>query len=116
MVNKLSAAGGTFNLTSGNFNIGSGATATSYPAFTTNTIAVGTTVNYNSTASQTIAAVNYGNLTNTGNGPRILASAGTIGIKGTFTPSTNISSTVTGSTVSFNGLGIQTYLRLIITI
>ncbi|RYE10627.1 MAG: hypothetical protein EOP51_33080, partial [Sphingobacteriales bacterium] len=79
---------GTLNLTSGTFHIGSGATATSYPGFTTNNIAAGTTVNYASTAAQTIVAVNYGNVTNTGNGPRTLASSGTIGIKNSFTPST----------------------------
>ena len=95
-------ATGTLNLTSGTFNLGNGATATTYPAFTTNNISSGTTVNYNSTATQTISAVNYANLFNTANGNRTLASSGTIGVSGTFTPSTG-TNTVTGSTVSFNG-------------
>ncbi|RYY68656.1 MAG: hypothetical protein EOO13_11705, partial [Chitinophagaceae bacterium] len=98
---------GVFNLNSGTFNIGSGAIATSYPPFTTNNIAAGTTVNYASTAAQTIVAVNYGNLTNTGNGPRTLASSGTIGIKNSFTPST-VANTITGSTIDFNGSTAQT--------
>ena len=97
-----SAAGGIFNLTSGTFNIGSGATATTYPAFAANNISSGTTVNYASTASQTIAAVNYGNLTNTGNGARTLASSGTIGIQNSFTPGSG-AYTITNSTVQYDG-------------
>ncbi|MFA6470970.1 MAG: G8 domain-containing protein [Candidatus Latescibacterota bacterium] len=93
---------GTLYLTSGTFKLGSGATATTYPAFATNTIGSTTTVDYASTAAQTIAAVNYGNLTNSGNGNRTLASSGTIGIAGAFTPGTG-TYTVTGSTVSYNG-------------
>lgn len=98
---------GTFALTSGTFNIGTGATATSYPGFTTSNIAAGTTVNYNSTAPQTIAAVNYANLTNTANGNRTLSSTGTIGISGMFSPGAGTYTTGT-STVSFNGTLAQT--------
>ena len=98
---------GTFTFTSGTFNIGIGATATSYPGFTTNTIAAATTVNYNSISSQNIVAVNYGNLTNTANGSRILASSGTIGVKGIFSPGSG-AYTITGSTINFNGTAAQT--------
>ncbi|MFN4234153.1 MAG: G8 domain-containing protein [Bacteroidia bacterium] len=87
---------GSFNLTiegnllvDGTFNPGTG------------------TVIYNSSSTQTIAPINYYNLTSTGTGSRILSSSGTIGIAGTFTPGTN-SYTITGSTINFNGTGTQT--------
>ena len=66
----------------------------------------GSTVNYLSGSSQTITAANYGNLSNTGNGNRILASSGTIGVAGVFSPGTG-NYTITGSTVSFNGATAQ---------
>jgi fibronectin-binding autotransporter adhesin len=62
------------------------------------------TVAYVSDSSQTVSAVNYGNLLSSGNGSRTLASSGTIGISGTFTIGTN-TYTVTGSTVDYNGAG-----------
>ncbi len=62
----------------------------------------GNTVSFNGSSGQTIAAFNYNNLTSTGTGNRTLASSGTIGVAGTFTPGTN-SYTVTGSTVNFSG-------------
>ena len=102
-------AAGTFNLNSGTFNIGIPATATSFPTlFTTGNIiiAAGTTVNYNSAQPQIIRAVNYGNLINTNNGNRTLEIAGTIGIRGTFTPGGG-TYTVGTSTVSFNGTAAQ---------
>ena len=103
-------ATGTFTFTSGTFNIGNGSTATTWPGFTSlNTnIAVGATVNYNSTASQTIAAVNYYNLSNTANGPRTLPGTGTVGIAGSFSPGSGSYIVTTGSTVSFNGTAAQT--------
>ncbi len=103
---KTLTSGGAIQLVAGNFNIGSGALNTSFPGFTTNTIGSNTTVNYNSTGSQNIVALNYGNLTNSGNGARTLQSTGTIGVAGTFSPSTG-ANTVTGSTVNFNGSGSQ---------
>lgn len=77
--------------------------------FTANT----STVNYNGTAAQTIGAVNYNNLTVSGNkgGGAITLAAGTIGVSGTFLTSgaSNIGSYVTtGNTVNFNGTGAQT--------
>ena len=67
----------------------------------------GATVNFAGSSSQNIPALNYNNLTSSSSGARVLASSGTIGIAGTFTPGTN-SYTVTGSTVDFNGSGTQT--------
>jgi hypothetical protein len=98
---------GTLNLTSGTFKLGNGASATTWPAFATANISSGTTVNYGSAAQQTIAAANYATLTNTGNGNRTLASSGTVGISGAFTPGSG-SYIVTGSTVDFNAAGPQT--------
>lgn len=66
------------------------------------------TLNISSLASQTIPALNYGNLDLTG-GPRVLANAGTIGICGNYTPSAGVTTT-TGSTVNFNGTAAQSIL------
>jgi len=105
---KQITSAGTINMSNAaTFNVGTAAINTSFPAFGGNTIQAGTTVNYNSsTASQTIAAVNYGNLTNTGGGIRSLAASGTIGIKGNFSPGAG-AYTVNTSTVSFNGTAAQ---------
>ena len=97
---------GTLTLTSGTFKLGSGATATTYPSFVTNTIGATTTVDYGSSAAQSIAAVNYGNLSNSGAGARTLTSSGTIGIAGNFTPGAGTYTPGT-STVNFNGAGAQ---------
>ena len=67
----------------------------------------GSTVNFNGAGAQTIPAFDYNNLTSSSTGARTLASSGTVGVAGTFTPGTN-AYTVTGSTVSFNGSGAQT--------
>ncbi len=107
---KQITSAGTFTFTSGTFNIGTGSPATTWPGFTSiNTnIAIGATVNYNSTASQTIAAVNYYNLSNTANGPRTLPGTGTVGIAGSFSPGSGAYIVTNGSTVSFNGAAAQT--------
>jgi hypothetical protein len=67
------------------------------------------TVNYNqgSSGQATVLAANYGNLTFS-NFNKTLASGGTIGIAGTFTPGTGAAHTITGSTINFNGAGAQT--------
>ncbi len=67
------------------------------------------TVNYNqqSNAQATVLAANYGNLTFS-NFNKTLASTGTIGIAGTFTPGSATGHTITGSTINFNGAGAQT--------
>ena len=79
-------------------------------AFTPGTNAytvTGSTVNFNGAGAQTIPAFGYNNLTSSSTGARTLASSGTVGVAGTFTPGTN-AYTVTGSTVNFNGSGAQT--------
>lgn len=73
---------------------------------TTYTATSGSTVDYSGSGSQTTQAVNYFNLTNSGNGARTLASA-TITIAGSYTPTT---ATITPgtSTVDFSSSGAQT--------
>jgi hypothetical protein len=80
------------------------ATNTSY----TNT---GNTVDFNGTSSQSIGALNFNNLTvsgDKGGGTVTLVNGGTIGVAGAFTTSaSNVSYTVTANTVDFNGSGTQ---------
>jgi CSLREA domain-containing protein len=64
------------------------------------------TVNFNGAGGQGIGARNYYNLTFSNNA-KTLASSGTIGIAGTFTPGTNTSHTTTNSTIEFNGTSSQ---------
>ena len=74
----------------------------------TNTYTVtGSTIDYNGSGPQTIAAFGYNNLTSSSTGTRTLANSGTIRIAGIFTPGTN-AYTVTGSTVEYNGAVAQT--------
>lgn len=70
-------------------------------------VITGSTVDFNSSGSQTIPAFDYNNLTSSSSGARVLASSGTIGIASTYTPGSN-SYTVTGSTMNFNGSSAQT--------
>ncbi len=63
----------------------------------------GSFIDYASGSTQTITALNYSNLTNTGNGPRTLASSGTIGIAGNSSSLGSGTYIITGSTVDFNG-------------
>jgi hypothetical protein len=67
----------------------------------------GNTIDFNGSGAQTIPAFAYNNLTSSNTGARTLASSGTVGVAGTFTPGGN-AYTVTGSTVDFNGSGAQT--------
>ena len=65
-------------------------------------------VNYaQGSAGQSVIAASYGNLTFS-NFNKTLASSGSIGIAGTFTPGTATGHTITGSTFDFNGTGAQT--------
>ncbi len=88
--------------------------AATFSVTATNTtyILAGSTIDYNGTSAQTIAAFNYNNLTISGNkGASVttLASSGSIGIAAVFsTTATNTTYTVTGSTVNYNGSGSQT--------
>ena len=70
--------------------------------FGTISLAANSIVDFRGTQSQTIGAYNYGNLVSSSTGARVLASTGTIGIAGVFTPGTN-SYNIAGSTVRFNG-------------
>lgn len=65
------------------------------------------TVDFASSGAVSIPALNFGNLTNTGNGARTLPSTGTVGICTAFTPGSG-AYTTTGSTVDFTGTGSQT--------
>ena len=98
--------GGTLTVSNGaTLKIGgSGSIPSNY-----STYALGTTstVEYNGTGTQTIAAVNYGHLTSSSTGARTLVNGSTTGIAGVFTPGTN-TYTITGSTVDFNGSVAQT--------
>jgi predicted outer membrane repeat protein len=91
LVSNPIGVGGTFNPS---------ATAVSYAIG-------GNTIDFTNNAAQSIPAFNYNNLTNSGGGPRTLASSGTVGIAGSFSPGAG-AYTVTGSTVDFNGSGAQT--------
>ncbi len=78
----------TITLASGTINV-----ATSFSVTESGAVAyanTGNTVNFASASSQTIPAINYLNITNTGNGPRVFASSGTIGIAGNLTPGTGL--------------------------
>ncbi len=102
-----------YNLTSsstGGRTLASSGTIGVYGTFTPGSNAytvTGSTVNFSSSSAQTIPAFNFNNLTSSSSGARTLASSGTVGVAGTFTPGSN-SYTITGSTVEFNGSGTQT--------
>jgi hypothetical protein len=104
--------GGALNLTSGAFGVGAntltlnGAASAPGGSLTSGTAG---TVNYNqqSNGQATVLAANYGNLTFS-NFNKTLASSGTIGIAGTFTPGSGAAHTITGSTINFNGASPQT--------
>lgn len=70
-------------------------------------ITSGSTVDYTSSGPQTIAPIDYNNLTNSGNGDRTLSSTGTIGIYNNFSRG-NGNYTIANSTVNFNGAAGQT--------
>ncbi|HEY0656277.1 MAG TPA: PKD-like domain-containing protein [Chryseosolibacter sp.] len=73
-------ATGTLNLTSGTFNIGSATSGTSFPAFGTRNIGVGTTVAYIADLPQTVAsAPGYSNLSLSGSGLKTAGGALNVG-------------------------------------
>ncbi|OYU82827.1 MAG: hypothetical protein CFE24_14000, partial [Flavobacterium sp. BFFFF2] len=101
---------GNLNLTGGNRVLNSTGTIGICGTFTTGAgtyTTTGSTVDFNGSTSQTIPALLYNHLTSSSTGARTLASSGTIGVAGTFTPGTN-AYTSTGSTIDFNGTGTQT--------
>jgi hypothetical protein len=99
--NTLSVSG-NMTLADGTFN-----TAAAFPTVTGIIDVSRGTVGFTGTASQTIPAYNYYNLSSSGTGARVLAGTGTIGIANAFSPGTN-AYTVTGSTVNYNGPAAQT--------
>ena len=99
--NSLTVSG-NFTLTSGTFN-----TAAAFPTVTGTVNVANGTVNFTGTGSQTIPAYNYGNLTSSSTGARVLANSGTIGVAGAFTSGTN-TYTNAGSTISYDAAGAQT--------
>ena len=69
------------------------------------------TIEYVGAGNQTVNALSYGHLTISQNGTRTvtLASSGTIGVLGVFSPTSSTTTyTITGSTLDFNGSGAQT--------
>ncbi len=76
-------------------------------SLTTTYVVTGNTINFNGTVAQTIPAFNYNHLTSSSTGTRVLASSGSIGVSGVFTPFTN-TYTISGSTLNFNGTVAQT--------
>jgi hypothetical protein len=97
-----------FTLNSGaSLILGGVGSGTSFPTnYTSVTLDPTSTVTYASNNSQTIQALDYGNLTSSGGGARTLASSGTIGIAAVFTTG-GVVYTNTGSTIDFNGSGAQ---------
>jgi hypothetical protein len=94
---NLQLAAGTSLTVSGSFIHGGSATAT---------FDCSSTFILSSAGAITIPAFNYGNLNITG-GARTFANSGTIGICQTFTPGAG-PFTNTGSTIDYNGTGVQT--------
>jgi hypothetical protein len=91
-LNSSPTISGTLTLTSGAFGVGTNTlTLNGTISATSGSItssATGTVI-YGSGSAQAILAANYGNLTSSGAGARTLASSGTVGVAGTFTPGTN---------------------------
>ncbi len=104
-INDFDLSGtGTFNISAGaSLNIAGNLT---YTSSATPTFDCASTLSISSGSSQTIPAFNYGSL-NASGGDRVLASSGTIGVCGTFTPGAG-TYTITGSTINYNGTGAQT--------
>ncbi len=102
----------TIGNTSGNTTLASSGTigvAGSFSPGSQSVTITGSTINYNnSTGGQTVAAFNYQNLTvSNASGTTTLASSGTIGIAGTFTPGSQ-AFVNTGSTINFSSASGQT--------
>ena len=116
--NQLNITGNitVYNLTlnaTGVLNLAAGSTFTvngnlTYAGTTTTNFDCSSTFNLTKITSQPVPPINYGNLNLTG-GPRVLSGTGTIKICGNYTPSTS-GTTVTGSTVEFNGTSAQSIL------
>ena len=97
----------TFEVANGAVFKVAGTTSAFPTGFGTVSLGATSTVDYTGTGTQTVVAQNYGNLTSSSTGTRTLASSGTIGVAGTFTPGSN-TYTITGSTIDFNVSSAQT--------
>lgn len=111
-INVSTDLSGTGTLTQGtNSTLNIGGTST---IAVLNATATGNTIEYDGTGAQTIRAVNYYNLTISGArtiNNVTLSNTGVIGIAGTFSASASFTSgeyIMTGSTINFNGSGMQT--------
>jgi Bacterial Ig-like domain (group 3)/PKD domain/Calx-beta domain len=107
----ISNVNGLLTLTTGALGVGNqtlvinNGTSVGAGSITSNPIG---TVNYNQGSDgQNVLAFNYGNLTFS-NFNKVLASTGTIGVAGVFTPGIATGHTIAGSTINFNGAGAQT--------
>ncbi len=104
---NVTGASSSVNVPSGSFTMGSGNSALNISGSLTTggTFTTGKgTVNYQGAGAQTIIALAYFNLTSSNTGARTIS--GAVGIAGAFTKGTN-AYTVTGSTIDFNGTGVQ---------
>ena len=94
---------GTCTITSGTFKLGSAGTATTYPAFTTNTFSSGATVEYASGAAQTVSNTpSYQNLTFSGNGTKTLSS-GTLTVNGNWSVGSTTAGNTNNPTINLSG-------------
>lgn len=102
---------GALTLTNGTFAVGADSlTLNGQVTATSGTMTSGVTglIVYNQNSNnQNVLAANYGNLS-FNKFKKVLAFNGTIGVAGTFSPDTNSTHTITGSTIEFNGSGAQT--------
>jgi len=110
-------AGSVLNLTQGTYNLGSAATATSWPSWGTRNILAGTTIGYVATPSQTVSSTPaYQNLTISGAGTKTMT--GVTSVAGNFTASggtaTPVLATISGNFL-VNGATITTGENLAVT-
>ena len=84
-----------------------GIAGTFTPGAGTYTATSGSTVDYTSAGSQTFGSVNYYNLSNSGNGPRTLAT-GTIDVANTYTPTTGTTAPGSSNVFNFSSASPQT--------
>ncbi|BFG69200.1 hypothetical protein KACHI17_00810 [Sediminibacterium sp. KACHI17] len=89
---------GTLNLSNNStFKLGSGTTATTFPAFGTRNISAGTTVEYDAAVAQTVSVTPaYSNLTITNGNTKTIGTGGTLDVNGNLT--INATATLSGAT------------------
>ncbi|TAG03005.1 MAG: hypothetical protein EAZ44_06605 [Cytophagia bacterium] len=104
----ISGARGGNNVTLASGTIGVSNNFTAMATGVGTYVNTGNTVNFSGAGMQTIPAISYLNITNTGNGNRTLAPSGNISIANFFTPGSG-AYTVTGSTVIYNSTSLTSY-------